>query len=70
MLKSPRTNTLADGLIERTSSMLDEKKRKTRTVDKEKKVIDSGKRSETMSEIKLVENISKNSQKFALKDLF
>ena len=70
MLKSPRTNTLADGLIERTSSMLDEKKRKTKTVDKEKKVIDSGKRSETMSEIKLVENISKNSQKFALKDLF
>ena len=70
MLKSPRTNTLADGLIERTSSMLDEKKRKIKTVDKEKKVIDSGKRSETMSEIKLVENISKNSQKFALKDLF
>ena len=70
MLKSLRTNTLADGLIERTSSMLDEIKEKQKLWIKKKKMIDSGKRSETMSEIKLVENISKNSQKFALKDLF
>ena len=29
MLKSPKTKTLADGLIERTSSMLDEIEAKT-----------------------------------------
>ena len=35
MLKSPKTNTLADGLIERTSSMLDEMESKTVHNDKE-----------------------------------
>ena len=53
MLKSPKTKTLADGLIERTSSMLDEIGSKT--VHKLKKVIDRGKRSKTLSEVKPVE---------------
>ena len=35
MLKSPKTNTLADGLIERTSSMLDEIESKTVHKDEE-----------------------------------
>ena len=60
MLKSPKTNTLADGLIERTSSMLDEKE--SRTVHND--VIDRGKRSKTLSEVKQVENISRNLQSF------
>ena len=41
MLKSPNTNTLADGLIERASSMLDEIESKTLCKDEE--VIDRGK---------------------------
>ena len=60
--KSPKTKTLADGLIERTSSMLDEIESKT--VHKAEKVIDRGKRSKTLSEVKPVENISKNLQSF------
>ena len=32
-VKSPKTNTLADGFIERSSSMLDEIKSKTVTKD-------------------------------------
>ena len=35
MLKSPKTNTLEDGLIERTSSMLDEIESKTKHNNKE-----------------------------------
>ena len=35
MLKSPKTNTLEDGLIERTSSMLDEIESKTVHNDEE-----------------------------------
>ena len=35
MLKSPKKNTLADGLIERTSSMLKEIASKTAYKDKE-----------------------------------
>ena len=35
MLKSPKTNTLADGFIKRTSSMLDEIASKTMHKDKE-----------------------------------
>ena len=35
MLKSPKTKTLADGLIERTSSMLDEIESKTVHKDEE-----------------------------------
>ena len=34
-VKSPKTNTLADGLIERTSSMLDEAESKTVHKDEE-----------------------------------
>ena len=33
MLKSPKTNTLVDGLIERTSSILDETEEKTVHID-------------------------------------
>ena len=62
MLKSPKTNILADGLIERISSVLD--KIESKTVHKTKKVIDRGKRSKTLSEVKLVKNISKNPQSF------
>ena len=61
MLKSPKTNTLADGLIERTSSILDEIESKT--VDNGKEG-DRGKRSKTLSEVKPVKNISKNLQSF------
>ena len=53
MLKSPKTKTLADGLIERTSSMLDKIESKIR-----------GKRSKTLSEVQPVENIIKNLQSF------
>ena len=56
MLKSPNTSTLADGLIERTSSMLKKVKKK--------KVIDRGKRSKTLSQVKPVENMRKNLQSF------
>ena len=61
MLKSPKTKT-ADGLIERTSSMLDEIESKTCT--KLKKVIDRGKRSKTLSEVKPVKSVSKNLRSF------
>ena len=44
-----KDETLADGLIERTSSMLDEQNQKPGT--KTKKVIDRGKRSKTLSEV-------------------
>ena len=49
-------------MIERTSSMLDEIESKT--VHKDKEVIDRGKRSKTLSELKPVENISMNLQSF------
>ena len=39
MLKSPKTKTLADGLIDRTSSMLDEIKSKTVHKDKESQTV-------------------------------
>ena len=55
MLKSPKTKTLADGLIERTSSMLDEIESKT---------FDRGKRSKTLSEVKPIESLNKNLQSF------
>ena len=42
--------------------MLDETELKT--VHKDKKVIDRGKRSKTLSEVKPLENISKNQQSF------
>ena len=59
---SPKTKTLADELIERTSSMLEEIESKPST--KTKKVIDRRKRIKTMSEVKPVENISENLQSF------
>ena len=55
-LKSLKTNTLADGLIDRTSSML--------LCITTKKMIDRGKRSKTLSEVKLSENRSKNLESF------
>ena len=60
-LKSPKTKILADGLIERTSFMLDKIESKTVQM---KKAIDTGKRSKTMSEVKPVENVSKNLESF------
>ena len=54
--------TLADVLIERTSSILGEIESKTVLNDKEG--IDTGRRSNTLSEVKQVENISKNLQSF------
>ena len=57
MLRSPKTKTLADGLIERTLSMLDEMESKLCITTK--KVINRGKRSKTVSEVKPVENIAK-----------
>ena len=73
--KPPRTNTLADGLMKRTSSMLDEIEWKIVHVDEEgglrnwgtelkRKKMNWGKRSKTMSGVKPVENISKNLQFF------
>ena len=59
-VKASRTNTMADGLIERTSSMLDEIESKPYIMTG--KVIDKG--SKTLSEVKQVENISKNLQSF------
>ena len=59
MLKS---KTLAGGLIKTNSSMLDEIVSKT--VHHAKKVIDRGKRSKTLSEVKPVKNISKNLHSF------
>ena len=50
--KSPKTDTLPEGLIEKTSSMLDELA--SETVDEKSQVIDKGKRSETWSEVKPV----------------
>ena len=53
MLKSPTTNTLADGLGRKNLIMLDEKESKS--MHKDKKVSDRGKRSKTLSEVKPVE---------------
>ena len=52
----------ADGLIKRTSSMLGEIESKT--CPKTKNVIDRGKGSKTLSEVKPVKNIYKNLQSF------
>ena len=61
-VKFQKANTLAEGLITRISSMLDEIDQKPCTTIKN--VIDRGKRSKALSEVKLVENISKNLQSF------
>ena len=58
MLKFPKTNTFADGLIERISTMLDETESEEQAINKEKSL------SETMSQVRLVKNISKNPQSF------
>ena len=68
MLKSPKQNTLTDGLIERTSSMLDEIASKTVHKDK-KKMINRGKKSKTLSKVKPVEDICKNLQSLLQKSL-
>ena len=62
MLNSPKTNTLADRLIERTSSMLDEIESKTvhKDIEKDRR----RNRSMTLGEVKPVENISQNQQSF------
>ena len=56
MLKFSKTKTLADGWIERISSMLDTIESKTMHKDEE------GKKCKTLTEVKPVENISKNLQ--------
>ena len=61
-VKFQKANTLAEGLITRISSMLDEIDQKPCTTIKN--VIDRGKRSKALSEVKLVENMSKNLQSF------
>ena len=60
MLNSPKTNTLADRLIERTSSMLDEIESKTvhKDIEKDRR----RNRSTTLGEVKPVESISQNQQ--------
>ena len=58
---SKHKNTLANGLIERTSSMLD--KKESKTVHNDEGDL-RGKRSKTLSEVKLVGNICKNLQSF------
>ena len=60
MLKSPKTNTLADELIERILSMLDEIESKTMQNHQEG---DQKRKSETLSEVKLIEK-SENLQSF------
>ena len=62
MLRLPKTNILADGLMERTSSMLDGIESKAYI--KKKKVINKGKRSKTLSKVKPVKNINKSPQSF------
>ena len=59
---SPKTITLADELIERTSSIVGETESKT--WHKDKKVTGKGKRSKTLNEVKPVENANKNPQSF------
>ena len=62
-VKVSKDKQLADGLIERISSMLDEIESKTVHKDT-KKMIDRGKGSKTLTVVKPVKNISKNLQSF------
>ena len=55
-VKSPKKNTLTDGLIEKTSSVLDAAASKT--------VQRTGKRRKELSEVKPLENKNKNQQSF------
>ena len=59
-LKFPKANTLADGLIERTLSMLDKHYQKLRK--KKRTMID--RLNKIMSRVKPVENINENPQSF------
>lgn len=59
-LKFPKANTLADGLIERTLSMLDKQYQKLRK--KKRTMID--RLNKIMSRVKPVENINENPQSF------
>ena len=61
LLKDHEDHPSHDGLIERTSSMLDEIELKTVHKDEEG---DRGKRSKTLSEVKPVKKISENLQSF------
>ena len=61
MLKSPKTNT-ADGLIERTSTVLEEIASKT--VHKDKESDHRGKSSKALNKVKPARNINKNLQSF------
>ena len=58
MLKSPKTNMFAGGLIKRTSSMLNNIESKTVHKDK------GDQKKKTLSEVKPVVNISKNLESF------
>ena len=62
-MKSPKTNTLADGLIKTTSSILDGMTLKTVYL-KMKKEIKTEKRGKTLNEVKPVKNISRNLKSF------
>ena len=59
MLKSPKTKELADGLIERNSSMLEEI-----PVHKDEEGSNRGIRSKALNEVKLVEDINTNPRSF------
>ena len=57
MISSPKTNAVVYGLIEGTSSMLNEINQNLHI--KMKKLINRGKRNKTLSEVKPVESIAK-----------
>ena len=60
---SSKTNTLGDGLIQGTSSMLEDKLCQKPCINT-KKVIYRGKRNKILSKVKPVKNISKNPKCF------
>ena len=62
-VKVSKAIILTDGLVEKTSAMLDKTKSKI-FIFVTKKMINKGKRSKTLSAVKPVENISKNLQSF------
>ena len=67
MWKSPKTSSLADGLIKRASSMSDEIAWKNMPKDKKSEGPEvEQKRSKTLSEVKSVNNIRKNLQSFPI----
>ena len=66
MLKSSKTNILADGLIERTSwnEIVSYRWNSIKNCINAKKVIDRGKWGTTMNEVMPVKNINQNLQGF------